>query len=197
VGVEARRALGGSGAAGDGHAWFTGFLAETLKAVRQGIVVGAGLAPVLLLVELTPLGHATTAAAAVAWAGYWVVVDALEIPVALAPRRLAGPGAPTWFERRLRRLARARLPLALAVVSWPIRAFLALGARWGGALARPWRREVKLTERHAWETLGFGLAAGLFLAVPVLGLFFRAVAMTGATALVVRLEDVGPPRASR
>jgi len=187
VGIEARRALVAPPAEeARVHGWFRGFAAETVKALRQAVVVAAGLAPVFLVVEWSPFGHQVTTAAALAWAGYWVVLDALEIPVSIAPLRLAGPGAPTWFERGLRRMARARLRFPLNAVTWPFRLFFGLGARWGGMLSRPWRHEVKLTQRYPWETLGFGLAAAAFLLIPGLGLFFRAVVMTGATALLAR-----------
>src|SRR6185369_8760967 len=104
--------------------------------LRQAVVVAAGLAPVLALVELTPLGHAWSAAAAALWAGYWIALDALEVPMELEPGR-PGPGAPTWFERGLRRLSRRRLRGLRRVLAWPFQRVLGLGARWGGFLARP------------------------------------------------------------
>jgi hypothetical protein len=112
-----------------------------------------------------------------------VVLDALEIPVELQPGRL-GPGEPTWFERGLGALgARSR---------W-LR-FLRPAGRFVGWLSRPWRHQAAFTERQPWESAGFGLASVAVLAVPVLGVFFRAVAITAATALVVRYEGApGPP----
>jgi len=49
---------------------------------------------------------------------------------------------------------------------------------------------VETTERRRWETIGFGLAAGVVLAVPGLGLFFRSVAIVAATG-ILRLDDPG------
>jgi hypothetical protein len=190
VALEARRALGG--APGElehpGEGYLRMLVRESVKALRQFVVVAAGLFPVFVAVDVLPLGRAVSAAAAVLWAGYWVVIDALEIPMEVAPGKL-GPGAPTWFERGLRRLGTHRLPWwPLRVVAWPFQVALRFGARWGGFLSRPWRHEVKYTQRHPWETLGFGVAAGVFLVIPVVGLFFRAVAMTAATAVVVAGE---------
>ncbi|MFL5299981.1 MAG: hypothetical protein ACJ79R_06535 [Anaeromyxobacteraceae bacterium] len=125
--------------------------------------------------------------------GYWIALDALELPMELEPGRL-GPGAPTWFERGLRRLARRRLRGFRRALAWPFQRVCGLGARRGGFLARPWRHEAKFTQRHPWETLGFALAAGIFLALPGVGLFFRAVALTAASALLARCG--GPRQAS-
>jgi uncharacterized protein involved in cysteine biosynthesis len=65
--------------------------------------------------------------------------------------------------------------------------------RFVGWLARPWRHQAEFTERHGWESAGFGAASVAVLAVPVLGVFFRAVAITAATALVVQHEAPHPP----
>jgi hypothetical protein len=185
LGKEARRAVG----AGPGEEERPGesyprlLLRESAKAVRQGAVVAIGLAPVFFLVKLLPgVGHWLTVSLGAAWAWYWVVLDALEIPVELQPGRL-GEGEPPWFERGLRSLAsRSR---------W-LRPFGTLG-RFVGWLARPWRHQAAFTERHRWESAGFGLASVAVLAVPVLGVFFRAVAITAATALVVRDEPMRDP----
>jgi hypothetical protein len=157
---------------------------EGWKALRQVLVVSVGLAPVLGLARLLPFGRYDAALLAGAWAFYWVVVDAFEIPLEVVPgpRHLAG--AP-WFGRLLVRFGE--------VSRW------LRPARWfGRALSRltaPWNGELRFTERHAWEVAGFGLVVGTLLAVPVLGLLFRAVAITGATALLGRLGAPGgqPP----
>jgi hypothetical protein len=185
LGLEARRALGASRGEEErpGEPYLRLLFRESAKAVRQAAVVGIGLAPVFFVVELLPgVGHGLTVALGAAWAGYWMVLDSLEIPVELQPGRL-GPGEPTWFERGLRGLgARSR---------W-LRPAGAAG-RFVGWLARPWRHPAAFTERDRWTSAGFGLAAAAFLAVPVLGVFFRAVAITGATALVLREERPPPP----
>lgn len=180
LGKEARRAVGATPGEEErpGESYSRLLVRETTKAVRQGLVVAIGLAPIFFVVELLPgVGHRVTVALGLAWAWYWVVLDALEIPVELQPGRL-GPGEPTWFERGLGALsARSR---------W-LRILRPAG-RFVGWLARPWRHQVAFTERHPWESAGFGLASGAVLAVPVLGVFFRAVAITAATSLVVRYE---------
>jgi hypothetical protein len=185
LGIEARRALGA--APGDeehpGVGYWRMVAHESVKAVRQAAVVALGLGPVFVLVELLPgVGHGLTLALGAAWAWYWVVLDCLEIPVELQPGRL-GPGEPTWFERGLRELgARSR---------W-LR-FLGYTGRFVGWLSRPWRHQAKFTERQPWESAGFGAGAVLFLAIPVLGVFFRAVAITAATSLVLRREAASQP----
>jgi hypothetical protein len=186
LGLEARRALGAPPGEEErpGEGYGRLLLRESAKALRQGAVVGIGLAPVFFLVELLPgVGHGITLLLGVSWAWYWVVLDALEIPVELQPGRL-GAGEPTWFERGLGTLgARSR---------W-LR-FLRPAGRFVGWLARPWRHQASFTERQPWESAGFGVASVAVLAVPVLGVFFRAVAITAATALVVRNEEApGPP----
>jgi hypothetical protein len=137
---------------------------------------------VFALVEALPgVGHGLTLVLGLAWAWYWVVLDALEIPVELQPGRL-GPGEPTWYERGLLHLGgRSR---------W-LRPFSWLG-RFLGRLSRPWRHQAAFTERHQWESAGFAAGTVAFLAIPVLGVFFRAVAITAATALVVREESLVP-----
>jgi hypothetical protein len=182
LGKEARRALraprGEEERPGEGYARL--LVRESVKAVRQATVVAIGLAPVFFVVEMLPgVGHWLTISLGAAWAWYWVVLDALEIPVELQPGRL-GPGEPPWFERELRGLAaRSRFLRILG----PVGGFV-------GWLARPWRHQAGFTERHRWESTGFGLASVAFLAVPVLGVFFRAVAITAATALVFREESL-------
>lgn len=173
VALEARRALGfGRGEDPNaGRGWARLMAREWAKAGRQAVVVAAGLSPLLLLLIWAPDG--TWALIGGVWAFYWVVVDALELPVEVIPG--PRPGAPVpWFTRGLGQVGSAFFlfrPLAWA-------------GRLAGRLSGPWREEIHLTERRPWECLGFGLAAGLLLATPVLGLAFRAVAITAAAALV-------------
>jgi len=181
LGKEARRALGATPGEEErpGEPYRKLLVRETMKALRQAAVVALGLAPVFVVVELLPgVGHGITVGLGLLWAWYWVVLDCLEIPVELEPGRL-GPGEPTWFERGLRHLGgRSRW---LFLLSW--------SGRFLGWLSRPWRHQAMFTERHAWESAGFGAGTVAFLAIPVLGVFFRAVAITAATALVVREEE--------
>jgi len=185
LGIEARRALGA--APGDeerpGASYWRMVAHESAKALRQAAVVAIGLAPVFFVVELLPgVGHGVTVLLGAAWAWYWVVLDALEIPVELQPGRL-GPGEPPWFERGLRALgARSRWLRLLGRVG-----------QFVGWLARPWRHQASFTERHPWESAGFAVGTVAFLAIPVLGVFFRAVAITAATAMVVREEPTPDP----
>jgi hypothetical protein len=182
VAVESRRALA-LGAAED--PWSGVGLARLLwregrKVLRQAVLVSAGLLPALAMVRLLPWGAAEAAALAAGWAFYWIVVDALELPIEVVP----GPPPPApepWF---VRLLLAAPTPLL-----WPLR----LSGRLAGRLARPWREEVSFTERHPWEAAGFALAAGAVLAIPGVGLFFRSVAIAAATAMHGALEERSGP----
>jgi hypothetical protein len=180
--LEARRAVG-LPPGEDPHAG-AGFVrtvaVETVKALRQAVVVSAGLFPLLVLVKLLPFGRTEAAVLGGLWAFYWIVIDAFELPIDVIPGP-RHPAAPPWYGRLLRRLGAWKRPL---------RAFAAFG-RFLDRLTGPWHQEVRFTERHAWESAGFGLAVGAVLAVPVVGLFFRSVAITAATALVGRLGEPG------
>jgi hypothetical protein len=184
VAHEARRALGQPPGEdpfpGEGLAAM--LAREGGKALRQAVVVSFGLLPLLLVLRLLPLGREEAATLAAAWAFYWVVVDAFELPVEVVagPRR---PAAEPWFARLLVQVGAWARPLRPA--AWLGRAL--------GRLTGPWHQEVELTERHRWEAAGFGLTVGALLLVPVAGLFFRAVAITAATALVGRLGEAPGP----
>ncbi|MFT3917435.1 MAG: EI24 domain-containing protein [Anaeromyxobacteraceae bacterium] len=189
VALEARRVLGMSPGeeafAGVGHVRVVAH--ELVKAVRQAVVVSIGLAPLLGVVRALPFGKHEAAALAAAWAFYWVVIDAFELPIEVIPGPRQGGPVP-WYARLLAwGGAKHRL---LRPIGWMGR-FLA-------RLTVPWHEEVHETERRRVETLGFGLAVGALCAIPVLGLFFRSVAIVGATGLV-RLDEAaiaGPPEAS-
>ncbi|MFO0584165.1 MAG: EI24 domain-containing protein [Anaeromyxobacter sp.] len=186
VALEARRVLGMS----PGEEAFAGVryprmvVHEFVKAVRQAIVVSIGLAPLLVVVRALPFGKQEAAALAAIWAFYWVVIDAFELPIEVIPGPRRG-GPKPWYARLLAwGGAKHRL---LRPLGWMGR-FLA-------RLTLPWHEEVHETERRRVETLGFGLAVGALCAIPVVGLFFRSVAIVGATGLV-RLDEAaiaGPP----
>jgi hypothetical protein len=180
VANQARRALGQP--AGEepfpGESYLHLLWREGWKAVRQTVAVALSLAPFAAALHLLPFSKATTAAAAALWSFYWIVVDAFELPMEVVPGPRHGAGPP-WF---------ARLLLAAGGVSRWLRP-LAWGGRFLARLTRPWSEELRFTERHRWETLGFGLLVGAVLAVPVLGLCFRAVAITAAAALLGRLGE--------
>lgn len=182
VANEARRALGlGPGEdPSAGRPWARVIVGEWGKAMRQALVVAIGLSPLLLLLVFAPDGAWTVVGAV--WAFYWIVVDALELPIEVIP----GPPPPApapWFTRGLGHVGK--------------RFFLLRPAAWAGRLAgrlsRPWVEEIHFTERRPWECLGFGLAAGALLAFPGLGLAFRAVSITAATRMVSEAGEAEQP----
>jgi hypothetical protein len=153
---------------------------EGWKAARQAAVVSLGLLPLLAVVHLLPGGRQEAATIAGVWAFYWIVIDAFELPMEVVPGPRHGGPAP-WYVRWHQRVgdwSRWLKPARLA-------------GRLLARLTQPWNEEVAFTERHAPETLGFGLVVGALLAIPVAGLFFRSVAIVGATALLGRLEPAG------
>lgn len=178
VAHQARRALGLP--PGEDPFPGEGFLAmlwrEGRKTIRQGLVVSLGLLPVVLFIRLLPFGDGEATALGAVWAFYWVVVDAFELPIEVLP----GPRHPTpspWYSRGLGWLGRLARPLR----------FFGWAGRLLEKLARPWGEEVRFTERHPWETAGFAAGIGVVLAIPLVGLFFRSVAITAATDLIGRL----------
>jgi hypothetical protein len=183
VALEARRAHGLSPGEDPypGVGWARLAARESLKALRQFLVVTIGLAPLLLVIRLLPFGAEEAWALGAAWAFYWVVVDAYELPIEAMPGPRGGAPRP-WYARLLERAGGGTR------LARPLRPLGRLLAR----LTRTWHEEVHFTERHAAEAAGLGLGVGLLLAIPGLGLFFRAVAIVAATAQVGRLG--GPER---
>ena len=178
VAHQARRALGLP--PGEDPFPGEGYLAmlwrEGRKAIRQALVVSLGVVPVVAFIRMLPFGDKEAALVGAAWTFYWVVVDAFELPIEVLP----GPRRATpepWYSRGFAWLGR---------LAWPLRFF-----GWFGKplarLTRPWGEEVRFTERHPWEVAGFATGIGVVLAIPVVGLFFRSVAITAATDLIGRL----------
>jgi hypothetical protein len=150
--------------------------------MRQAAAAALSLLPFAIALQVLPFSGATKAVAAAAWAFYWLVVDAFELPMDVVPGPRRGAGAP-WFARLLLEAGRLHRSLRAA----------APAGRGLARLVAPWNEELGFTERHPWETAGFGLVMGTLLAVPVLGLFFRAVGITAATALLGRLDGSDQP----
>jgi hypothetical protein len=184
VANEARRALGlppgedptaGRGLVG---IWWH----EGVKALRQAGATAASLVPLVVVLQLLPFRKTTRAIALAAWGFYWLIVDAFELPMEVVPGPRRGASAP-WF---------ARLLTAAPALHRTLRPVAPAG-RWLARLSAPWHEELRFTERHPWETLGFALVMGTLLAVPVVGLFFRAVGITAATALLGRLDGTDQP----
>ena len=180
VANQARRALGLTpGEEPFPGEWYVAMLwREGVKAIRQGLVVSIGLLPVIIFIELFPFGDSAATVVGVAWTFYWVVVDAFELPIEVVPGPRHATPAP-WYARGLGWLGRKSRLLR----------FLGWAGRMVEKLTRPWGEEVHFTERHPWEVAGYAAGVGLVLAIPLVGLFFRSVAITAATDLIGRLGE--------
>lgn len=154
----------------------------------QGLVVGVGIAPLVGLVAALPLlGPIWAAALGYLWALHWIVVEAFDSAKTLAPGEIEPTHAIVdrpWFARP----ADWQLDRGAALVTLPIR----LWARVVGRLAKRWRTEVAILERHPWMAAGFGLGAAVLLALPVLNLVFRPAIVIAATHVLGRTEAHEP-----
>lgn len=149
-------------------------MGESMKAFRQALIGGAlGVLPLLLILGFFPESHYLKAGALGAWAVYWISVDAFELPFELSNCPM--PERAPWFTRWA-----YALPEVVPVPGMKL--FRSFG-KFLHKLSRPWRREIAFTERRPMEALGFATALGTLLAVPVVGLLFRAVAIVAATQL--------------
>lgn len=149
-------------------------MAESMKGARQALIGSTlGVLPVVMLLSFFPESHYLKVGALAVWAVYWITVDAFELPfeISNAPQ----PARAAWFSRWTYAVPDlVRIP-GLKLV----RKF----GKFLHKLSRPWRREIAFTERRPLEVLGFATALGTLLAVPVLGLLFRSVAIIAATQL--------------
>jgi hypothetical protein len=84
-----------------------------------------------------------------------------------------------WFVRVMERAA-DRLPLGKSLLRW--------FARRCERLARPWREEIAVVERHPTLMTGFALATAALLATPILNLLFRPMLLVAASHVLGRLQ---------
>ncbi len=143
---------------------------EWMKVARQAFIVSIGVFPILLLSKLLSLPDLIYQLAAGLWAFYWMVLDAIDLPLEVAPGKL-GIASPSWFEQGF----------AAVKLGWFARAI--------ARFATPWRHAIHFTERHPAATTGFAIAAGLCLLNPIIGVFFRSLALVAATCLIVDDEQ--------
>lgn len=147
---------------------------ETKKAFQQAIIGGTiGLLPILMLLGILPGTNVLEPLVIMAWAIYWMLIDAFEF--CIGESRMPMPPRAAWF-------ARWAFAYGNGDYWWSFRIVRKFG-HWLHRLARPWRREIAFTESHAPATVGFGLALSMVFAFPVLGLIFRPVAIIAATRL--------------
>lgn len=159
------------------------------RTIKQAILIAIAVAPVSLLLHMVPdAGELLARAVAALWALHWVVVEAFDAARILHPgQTLAELDAESertpspWYVRGLLRAAE-HAPIGDGL----IRRFAGLCDR----MSVPWREEIQLVEHHPVMMLGFALAMGGLLAIPVLNLAFRPIAIIGATHVLGQLEQL-------
>jgi hypothetical protein len=159
------------------------------RLVGRAILIALAVAPVALLKGVPLLGGLVWKALLAVWALHWIVVDAFDSARVLRPGqtlatvdaevdRLPSP----WFVRLMHRAA-DKLPIGKRLLHWL--------ARTCDRLARPWRDELAMIERHPSLVVGFALSTAVLLATPVLNLLFRPIVMVAAGHVLGRLGDAG------
>src|SRR5207248_11083182 len=129
------------------------------RLVGRAVLIGLAVAPVTLLKGVPLLGPVAWKAVWAAWALHWIVVDAFDSARILKPGqtaqsvdadadRLPSP----WFVR-LTHAAADKLPVG--------KGLLHRLARVCDRLARPWRDELAMIERHPSLVVGFALSTAL------------------------------------
>ena len=162
------------------------------RMIAQAILVAIGLVPLSFALDLVPLvGPLVLHAAVAVWALHWIVVDAFDSARVLQPGqtladldRLADEAPRPWFVRLLGQ-AEGRVPL--------VGGLLVRFGRWCDRLARPWREEIALVERHPSLMAGFALSTAALVATPVLNLLFRPIVLVGAAHVLGRVEHAPAP----
>jgi hypothetical protein len=158
------------------------------RMIRQALIVGIGVAPLLVLAQLVPaIGDLVSAAILGIWSLHWVVADAFDDAQVCLPgeslkeslQRDRDAREP-WFVRLLKRAA-ARLP---RILGGPIRLF----ARLCDKLALDSRGEIALMESNPALSVGFSLSTAALLATPVLNLLFRPIIIAGSSHLLAQIE---------
>jgi uncharacterized protein involved in cysteine biosynthesis len=153
------------------------------RLVGRAILISLAVAPLFLLRGVPLLGHIVWKVVWAAWALHWIVVDAFDSARVLLPGqtlkdiddeidRLPKP----WFVRLMQH--------------WDFPPLHWLG-RACDRLARPWRDELAMVERHPSLMIGFALSTAVLLATPVLNLLFRPIVMVAATGVLGRLGEAG------
>jgi hypothetical protein len=160
----------------------------TGRMIRQALIVGVGVAPLLLLTRLLPaIGDYLSAAVVAIWSLHWVVADAFDDAQVRLPGESLNESiqrdrnAPEpWFVRLLKRVA-SRLP---GILGGPLRLF----ARICDKLALDSRGEIARMEKHRAMSVGFSLSTAALLATPVLNLLFRPIIIAGSSHLLGQIE---------
>lgn len=162
-----------------------------LRALKQTVLIAIAIAPATALLRLVPgAGWALVQIVAAIWVLHWVVIDAFDSARFLRPGQTiadlkahAEAIRSPWYVRALHAAA-ARVPLG----KW----LLARFARLCDRLSKPWREEIALVEAHPALLGGFALTTAALLAIPILNLLFRPIALVGAAHVIGRLEPVEP-----
>jgi hypothetical protein len=165
-------------------------LGESLaRLIKQLLLCAAAITPLTFALHLIPtVGTALAKALVAVWALHWVVVNALE-SARVRGAAEAADDLDSWFVRGARSAAERVPVLRPATRGW---------ASLCGSLARPWRGELRVMERHPALVAGFALTTALLLCTPVLNLFFRPVVVAASVLLLARAEvDAALPACER
>jgi hypothetical protein len=153
------------------------------RLVGRAILISLAVAPLFLLRGVPLLGHVVWKVVWALWALHWIVVDAFDSARVLRPgQTLKDVDAEIdqlpkpWFVRLMQH--------------WDFPPLKWLGGVCD-RLARPWRDELAMVERHPSLMVGFALSTALLLATPILNLLFRPIVMVAATGVLGRLGEAG------
>jgi hypothetical protein len=147
--------------------------------VRFALVTAIPALPVVLLAEQIPVvGRALGVGVSATWALYVTMVEQLDNGRVKRTGKAQPPTLLPWFVAWTQSPRIPGLPRRLA-------------SRFGrlcGWLAQPWVEEIALTRKVPAPALGFGGAAALLLAAPVVNLLVRPAAIIAAVHFRARTE---------
>jgi hypothetical protein len=163
-------------------------LRSAMNALKQAVLVYAGLSPLLLLEFLPLFGKLAVQGLLFLWALHWIVIDALDDSKVIRGGPTSATAASShdrsaavpWFARFFFAVAE-KLPFGLR---WLLRSF----ARLCGWLARPFDEEIEVMEAQPALLMGFAITTAALLATPVLNLIFRPVIILSSVHLLGELS---------
>ncbi len=169
--------------------WIEPVTRTVFRTASQTLLISFGLAPLMLLRLVHPLGEYLFKAILALWALHWIVVDAFDSARVLLPGQT---------------IAEREAAVALLPAPWFVRFLDEAGARIPGLgrllrrfgricdrLSRPWRDEIALIAERPVLMTGFALTTALLLCTPVLNLLFRPIILVAAANVIFSLSECG------